>query len=59
MRPQRAAGDRLLQRDVAAMITETGRFLEHESDELARDIIVVVRERVLKEIESYAREQIR
>lgn len=29
------------------------------SEELAHDIIVVVRERVLQEIESYARENVR
>lgn len=52
----------LLQEDVAAMIRD--RVSSHDrpetiADELAHDIIVVVRERVLRQIESYARENIR
>jgi hypothetical protein len=41
------------------MISETERVIGREAEELAHDIIVVVRERTLREIESYARENIR
>lgn len=47
--------DRLLQEDVTAMIADN----DTDSPTLAHDIIVVVRERVLREIQSYARENIR
>jgi hypothetical protein len=53
---------RLLCDDVAAMIRETERRWPSDSGTiygLAQDVIVVVRERVLQEIESYARENVR
>lgn len=56
---RRTHDDRLLQQDVAAMISETDRVVGREAEELAHDIIVVVRERVLREIAGYARENIR
>lgn len=49
----------LLQEDVAAMISESQRIIGREAEELAHDIIVVVRERVLRQLASYARENIR
>jgi hypothetical protein len=49
----------LLQGDVAAMISESERIIGREAEELAHDIIVVVRERVLTELSTYARENIR
>jgi len=58
-RVRRASESDLLQKDVAAMISESERIIGLEADELAHDIIVVVRERVLREIESYARENVR
>lgn len=54
-----ASESKLLQEDVAAMIADTGRVVGLESDQLARAIITVVRERVLRELSSYARENIR
>jgi hypothetical protein len=56
---KRASESDLLLKDVAAMISETERVIGREAEELAHDIIVVVRERTLREIESYARENIR
>lgn len=52
---------RVLQRDIASMVREakTLRATESECLQLAHDIIVVVRERVLREIETYARQNIR
>jgi hypothetical protein len=47
----------LLKDDVAAMIRES-RGVIHEG-ELAANIITVVRERVLQEVQTYARENIR
>lgn len=41
------------------MLSETGRVIGREAMELAHDIVVVVRERTLREIETYARENIR
>lgn len=56
---RRADKGKVLQQDVAALIQDTQRIIGVEADELAHDIIIVVRERVLREIESYARENIR
>ncbi len=58
-RIRKATESDLLRNDVSAMISETGRVIGREADELAHDIIVVVRERVLRELEAYARENIR
>lgn len=60
--PHRADADRLLRQDVAAMIREYPNEVsadQEAAEELAGDIVTVVRERVLREIESYARENIR
>lgn len=46
----------LLREDVASMLRDRG---EDSADSLAQDVIVVVRERVLAELSSYARENIR
>ena len=51
-----ASRDRILQEDVAAMILDRG---ADSATDLARDIITVVRERVLQEIGTYARQNIR
>lgn len=56
---RKALQSKLLQDDVSAMISDSRRIIGREADELARDIIVVVRERVLAELSSYARENIR
>lgn len=62
-RSRRNDADSLLKNDVAAMIRdarETGAVGVGVGDEeLAHDIVTVVRERVLREIESLARENIR
>lgn len=56
-----ATRNRLLREDVASMITDWA--LDHpdkvSAAEVAKDIVTVVRERVLQEIESYARQNIR
>jgi hypothetical protein len=52
-------GSDLLQHDVAAMIGDADTLYPEDREELARQIIVVVRERVLMEIESYARTHVR
>lgn len=60
--PRRASEDGLLQRDVAAMLRDYPDDLSYGTEasmELAHDLIVVIRERVLRELESYARENIR
>ena len=49
----------LLQADVAAMIGDAELLDKGDRERLAHDIIVVVRERVLRELASYARENIR
>lgn len=49
----------LLQHDVAAMILDALQEGDADRDKLAHDIIVVVRERVLRELSTYARETIR
>lgn len=47
---------RMLEEDVAAMITDTKRGYNSDTpQELAHDIVTVVRERVLQEIESVTR----
>lgn len=60
---RRATESDLLAKDVAAMIRDNrdniGGWVSTSDEELARDIIVVVRERVLRELETYARENIR
>jgi hypothetical protein len=58
--PRKASESRMLQEDVAAMVNDhkMGRR-DGSTLDLAHDIIVVVRERVLRELESYARENIR
>lgn len=48
-----------LREDVARMIAEDLDVMPHMLDNLADAIIVVVRERVLREIQSYARQNIR
>lgn len=62
-RTRKASESRLLQEDVAAMVRDQreGRNMHQNSTdlELAHDIVLVVRERVLQEIQSYARENIR
>jgi hypothetical protein len=50
---------RALQSDVIHMLTENGHCPGRGAQELAHDIIVVVRERVLTELASYARQNIR
>lgn len=59
MRFRGAPVSKQLQEDVAAMISDTGRVIGVEADELARDIVTVVRERVLRDIASIARKEIR
>lgn len=51
----------LLKEDVASMIRDTMQDYDRPTiaEDLAADIIVVVRERVLREIQSYARKNIR
>lgn len=58
---RRASQSNLLQADVAAMIRDTAQEYDRpgSAEELAHDIIVVVRERVLREIGTYARENVR
>lgn len=53
--------DAMLRKDVANMIRDTAQEYDapDSPEELAHDIIVVVRERVLREIETYARENVR
>lgn len=58
-RVRKAAESDLLQKDVAAMIGDADTLYEEERQQLAHDIIVVVRERVLNELATYARENIR
>lgn len=54
---RKTSGGRLLHQDVTDMIKE--RQGEQTPEELAHSIIVVVRERVLRELASYARENVR
>jgi hypothetical protein len=58
-KPRRTDRDEPLAADVAQMISNRCHNGEATMPELAHDIIVVVRERVLREIESYARENVR
>lgn len=53
-----AATDRVLEADVTAMLREARRA-GIDDVELAHDLVVVIRERVLREIETYARRNIR
>jgi len=62
--PRKASDSRMLKEDVGQLVREYVmrppgpiNSVKH-TEELAHDIIVVVRERVLREIESYARENI-
>jgi hypothetical protein len=57
--PRKANESRMLQEDVAAMVRDHKIGRHGTEMEVAHDIIVVVRERVLRELESYARENIR
>lgn len=63
MRPRpsarRADQSRILRDDVASMIGDADTLYEDDRRQLAHEIITVVRERVLREIESYARENVR
>lgn len=56
-----AATDRVLETDVSAMLRERHATIcrDRDYDELAHDLVVVIRERVLQEIQSYARRNIR
>jgi hypothetical protein len=56
---RRAAEYRALCEDVAGMLKDTERIIGKEADELARDIVTVIRERVLREVTAIARENIR
>jgi hypothetical protein len=67
-KPRRTDEDEPLAADVARMIdndSECSRCMSNQQESeaahkrLAHDIIVVVRERVLREIETYARENVR
>jgi hypothetical protein len=61
-RPRRTDTDGLLLRDVAAMLRDYPHEISADqgaAEELAHDLIVVIRERVLREIAGYARENIR
>jgi len=60
MRFRGAPVSKLLQEDVAQMIRDREKhYTPAEDMELARDIIVVVRERILREISSLVRENLR
>lgn len=58
---RKATEDALLCKDVASMIRDTRQDYDapDSPEQLAHDVIVIVRERVLREIESYARQSIR
>lgn len=58
IRVKKASESGLLQKDVASMLGDP-KATEEERLQLARHIICVVRERVLREVESYARQNIR
>lgn len=63
MAHKQAHTDRMLREDVAKMIQDArdniGMWDDISDEELAKGIITVVRERVLREISTYARENIR
>lgn len=60
MPPKQAHTDRLLREDVAAMIQGNRQDYDvTDPQALAKDIITMVRERVLREISNYARNNIK
>lgn len=60
MPPKQAHTDRLLREDVVSMLLGTRQdYDEVDPHNLAKDIITMVRERVLREIMNYARNNIK
>lgn len=61
MPPKQAHTDRLLREDVAAMIRDTRQDYDRpeSAEELAKDIITMVRERTLREIQNYTRNNLK
>lgn len=58
-RPLPADQDVFLQSEVVDLLRERGHEAPTDQGELAHDIIRIVRERVLREIGTYARENVR